>query len=57
MAKDDKRIDGRGLGWLRRRFRHKGSQAVSFATGGHQFLTGAPRADFERKVVEFLKQN
>ena len=62
MAKDDKRIDGRGLGWLRRRFKvssswSKASQAVSFATGGHQFLTGAPRADFERKVVEFLKQN
>jgi esterase/lipase len=55
MAKDDTRIDGRGLGWLRRRFRHTGSKTQEFATGGHQFLIGAPREDFEQKVVEFLK--
>lgn len=56
MAKDDRRIDPRGLGWLRRRFRHTGSRTADYAAGGHQFLSGAPRAEFENEVLEFIQQ-
>ena len=56
MAKDDRRLDRRGMSWLRRRFRHSGSKAQEYATGGHQFLAGPSKAEFEASVVEFLNK-
>jgi esterase/lipase len=56
MAKDDRRLDYRGLSWLRRRFRHRGSKVQDYPTGGHQFLIGPSKSEFEASVVEFVKK-
>jgi esterase/lipase len=56
MARDDRRIDWRGMGWLRRRFRHSGSKVHEITSGGHQFLTGDAAGELETQVVEFVNR-
>jgi carboxylesterase len=57
MADDDPRIDGKSLGFLRSRSKHKETEFLNVPTGGHMVLRDGPRDEICDAVVDFLKKN